>query len=404
MHAPPVASLGPDARRAIWGLGVTQIIGYGATYYLLSLLARPIADEFGMSTPAVLGGLSLQLACAALFGPRIGRWQDQAGSRVVMTAGSVIVAVGLVLLGLARGPLSYYFAWFVIGLAAPMMLYSAAFTALTQIAGHQARRSISFLTFIGGLASTLFWPLTAWLLSLMDWRNIAFLYAAMQIVICVPVHWRMLGRENTDGSPRAPGVIVEPGLPSAAQPAAFAFLASMLTINGLIINAWSLLVFPVLGALGFLPSAAVLVGSLIGIAQVVGRVTESIYAGRISAMWTGVVSAVTLPLAFMALSLSQGITGYGVAFAVLYGISNGLLTIARGAIVLAIFGTRGYGERINRITIGQNIAGAIGPVLGGVLLDSTGAAELVTLMLMGSMAALLLMVALRSHCARHGLR
>ena len=147
-----------------------------------------------------------------------------------------------------------------------------------------------------------------------------------------------------------------------------------------------------------------LVGSLIGIAQVVGRVTESIYAGRISAMWTGVVSAVTLPLAFMALSLSQGITAYGVAFAVLYGISNGLLTIARGAIVLAIFGTRGYGERINRITIGQNIAGAIGPVLGGVLLDSTGAAELVTLMLMGSMAALLLMVALRSHCARHGLR
>lgn len=404
MHAPPVASLGPDARRAIWGLGVTQIIGYGATYYLLSLLARPIADELGMSTPAVFGGLSLTLACSALFGPRIGRWQDQAGSQRVMSIGSVIVAAGLMLLGLAQGPASFYLAWFVIGLAAPMMLYSAAFTALTQIAGHQARRSISFLTFIGGLASTLFWPLTAWLLTVTSWRNIAFFYAAMQLAVCLPIHWRLLGRENVDGSPRAPGPIVEPGLPANAQPAAFAFLAGMLTINGLIINAWSLLIFPVLGALGFLPSAAVLVGSLIGVAQVAGRITESIYAGRISAMWTGTISAASLPMAFIALSLSQGLTAYGVAFAVLYGISNGLLTIARGAIVLGIFGTRGYGERINRITVGQNIAGAIGPVIGGLLLDSAGATSLVTLMLMGSMVALLLMVALRSHCARHGLR
>lgn len=403
MHAPLDASLGPAVRRAILGLGVTQIIGWGTTYYLLSLLAGKIGDDLDISSAWALGGASVPLICAAIFGPAIGRWQDRAGSRIVMAAGSIVTAIGLAVLSRAASLWSYYLAWTIIGIGGPMALYSAAFTALTQIAGHRARRAISFLTFMGGLASTIFWPFTAFLMQHYGWREIIMMFAGLNLAVCLPLHILLLnGRESMrDGAEHA--ATVEPGIPQEAFALAFVLFALLLAFNGLIFNSWSLLVFPVLEGLGFLPAAAVFVGSLVGIFQVAGRMGEMLFGSRYSVMITAMVSATCLPAAFAVLLGSGGVTGIGVAFAVLYGISNGLLTIARGGLTLAMFGSRGYGERLNRITVSQNTAGAIAPILGGLMLDHLGAKALVSVMFAIAFVSLALMIALRSHCARHGL-
>lgn len=391
------------ARRAILGLGFSQIIGWGTTYYLVSLLSQAFGSALNISTAWVLGGTSVTLAAAAVIGPRIGRWQDQAGSRVVMATGTVIMALGLMVLALSQGLVSYYLAWTIIAIGSPMALYSAAFTALTQIAGPHARRAISYLTFMGGLASTIFWPVTAWLMTWLDWRSIVWLFAGLNLVVCLPIHLTLLNRRPQPGIsvPAAPSV--PNGIPETAFPLAFAMFAGMLAMTGLVFNSWSLVTFRLLDGLGFASTVAVIVASSVGVYQVAGRMGEAMLAGRFSVMWTGFVSALCLPIAFMILILAEGSLAIGLCFALFYGISNGLMTIARGGMVLAIFGSRGYGERLNSITVAQNAAGAMAPILSGFLLDRIGALMLVDLLLLAAMIALILMVALRQYCSRHGL-
>lgn len=403
MHAPPAAALRPAVRQAILGLGVSQIIGWGSTYYLLSLLGSTIGRDLGLSNGLMMAGVSITLASAAIVGPRVGRWQDRVGSRIVMTTGSVIMASGLGILSLAKIPLVYYLAWIVIGIGSPMALYSASFTALTQIAGQDTRRAISYLTFMGGLASTISWPATAWLMGHLEWRSIVLVFALLNLAVCVPIHLTCLGQRTISADSTGGPEIVEAGIPREAQPKAFLLLACTLALTGTIVNGWALLVFPVLIGIGFLPGVAVFVGSIVGVWQVAGRMGEMLLARRLSIFWTGLVAIGFMPLSFLILHNSGGNIVTGSIFAAFYGISNGLITIARGGIVLAIFGARGYGERINTITVAQNIAGALAPIAGGYALDWVGAQTVVDIMLGISSVAFALMLVLRAHCRRSGL-
>jgi predicted MFS family arabinose efflux permease len=404
MHASVMVPLSPEARRAILGLGISQIIGWGTTYYLLSLLGSQIGRDLGLSNGMMMAGVSITLGCAALIGPHVGRWQDRAGSRVVMATGSVIMAAGLALLSLATSSLVFYASWIVIGVGSPMALYSASFTALTQIAGKCSRRAISYLTFMGGLASIISWPVTALLMAHLDWRSIVLIFAAINLVICVPIHLTCLTRQTVDVTGENTSDIIQAGIPPAAQPVAFLLLSSMLTLTGAIVNGWALMVFPVLLGIGFEANMALFVGSAVGVWQVFGRVGEMLLARRLSIFWTGMVAVGFLPIAFAILLNAGGNLIIGSAFAAFYGISNGLITIARGGMILAIFGAHGYGEKFNRITVAQNITGASAPILGGYLLDWAGAPFVLDVMLGIALLALASMLLLRRHCARHGLR
>lgn len=400
---PPAAA--PRLAVLVAALGVTQVIGFGTTFYILALLAGPIGREIGLSNGAVLGGFSVWLAVSALAGPRLGRWQDEGGARRVMVWGSVLQAAGLLLLSQAQGPVSYYAGWCVLGVAAPLALYTAAFTALTQVNPQRARWSISMLTFMGGFASTVFWPLTSALASQTDWRMILLIYAALNGLICLPIHAMMLGEaRGTAQKPADPGETLPPGLPFEAQNIAFLLLAAMLTLQALVFYAVTTLIFPMFAALGYAGGSAVFFASLIGPSQVAGRVADMAFAARVSALTTGLFSALLLPLAFAALALLPAGLAAGLAFAVFYGISNGLITIARGGMTLAIFGSHGYGERLNRVMVPQNVLGALAPIFGGMVVDGAGAGTLVPLFLALSLASAALMLGLRAHCARHGLK
>lgn len=399
----------PAARPAsllplVAALGLTQVIGFGSTFYILAVLATPIGRDLALPGRYVLGGLSLWLLVGALAGPALGRWQDRIGARLVMSVGSVLQVIGLGMLALSKGLASYYAAWCVLGIAAPLALYSAAFTALTQVDAARARRSISTLTFFGGFASTLFWPLTSTLAAHMEWRSVLLIYAALNGLVALPIHALMLGAaQGSAQKPEDAGETVPPGLPYDAQNIAFLLFAGMLTLQALVFYAVTTLIFPMLGSLGYAGPMAVLVASFIGPSQVAGRIADMLAASRLSALTTGLISTVLLPLAFAALSTLPPGLGAGAAFAIFYGVSNGLLTIARGGVTLAIFGSHGYGERINKVMVPQNIFGAVAPVLGGMVVDQLGAGALVPLLLALSLASCALMLGLKIHCARHGL-
>lgn len=404
MIVPFRAPFSREINGAILGLGLTQIIGWGTTYYLLSLLGGRIGDALGMSKPGIVAGVSMTLAVAAFLGPWIGRWQDQRGSREVMGLGSLIMAAGLAVLAFATTPVGYYFGWGIIALGTPMSLYTAAFTAMTQLAGRDARQAIIYLTFLGGLASTIAWPTTALLLHWLDWRGIVLLFAILNAGICCPLHVWLLPSRRKAEQEKAILRGVSPGLSVIAQRPAFWLLAGMLAINSILFTAWSILVFPVLEAIGFTGQEAVAVASMVGICQVLGRMGEMALGGRFTALQTATFAISLIPLSVLVLAFSNGSFVLGLAFSVIYGVSNGLVTIARGALTLVIFGSGGYGERFGKVTLASGLCGAASPVLGGFLLQQGGAWAMISMLMLAACLSLGLMLALVAHCHRHGLR
>lgn len=398
------APLGSRLRLTILGLGITQIIGWASTYYLLSLLGTNMGRDLGLSNAALLSGVSMTMVATALIGPRVGRWQDRAGSRPVMATGSAIIAAGLAIIALGSSWHSYFLGWLVISIGSPMALYSASFTALTQAAGQRARRAISFLTLVGGLASSIAWPVTAWLMTMMEWREIILLFAALNLLVCLPLHLAILSRSGSGRESDPASRPVEAGLTAQPQRRAFLILAVMLVMTGLVFNSWALLVFRLLEGIAFPMETAIIIGSLVGVWQVFGRFVEMLFAARFSVFWTGYISMAFLPLSFTILLGAGGNVMLGILFAFFFGISNGLMTLARSGLTLVIFGADGYGERYNRIQVAQNIAAASSPILAGMVLDRFGAVVTLSILLALSTAGFALMLALRDHCARHGLR
>lgn len=396
--------LGAPVRRAILGLGVSQIIGWGTTYYLLALLGEPIGRDLKLSSGLVLAGVSITLLLSAFLGPWVGRMQDQHGARPIMMAGSLVMAAGLAIVSQAQGVIGYYFCWLIIGIGTPMALYNAAFTALTQMAGQNARRAITLLTFMAGLASTIFWPFSAFLLQLMDWRGAVLIFADLNLFIALPVHGLVLKGGATASQAAGQAAPIAASVAPEAQAKAFLLLAAMLALNAFITNGWAQLVFPVLDDLGFSHGVAVTVASLGGVFQVAGRMGEMALGGRHSPFWTGFASMALMPLALVILLLAGGSFAGGLIFAVFYGVSNGLITIARGAMTLAVFGARGYGERLGKVTFAQSIIAGLAPVMGGVMLDGMGAARFILAFLVIAFLALFAMLLLMRHAWKNPAR
>ncbi len=399
--SPPPIPLSPRVRKAIWGLGFTQIVGYGTTYYLLGLMGALIMRDLGLSKSVMLAGVSLTLLTSGLAGPLVGRFQDNQGSRVVMALGSLLMGSGLLVIAMATGPVLYFIGWGFVALGSPLSLYNASFTSLARMSGHNARRAIVLLTLIGGLASSIVWPVTAVLLNVLDWRSLVLIFGAVNILLCAPLHaWLLDGRERQlDGAPLPEPV--PPGLKPEGQATAFLLMTVMLSCISLVGNGWSMIAFPVLQGLGFDFKEAVLVASLVGVFQVLGRLGEMATTGRHSALRTAQVSNTLFAISFVILAFSKGVLVGGIIFAAAYGIANGLNTIVKGTLTLALFGSHGYGERLGKVTLMPSVAATIAPVLGGLIVDQSGASGITATFMVLGFSAMALMILLSRHCNRH---
>jgi MFS family permease len=336
--------------RAVPVLGVTQILAWGALFYPPVLTVPPIAAERGWSLAFAMSGLSVGLLSAGLIAPTVGRMIDRHGGHVVMTAGSLVGAAGLVALVHAAQPLTYLAAWAVIGVAMAASLYDPAFATLGRIFGAAARRPITVLTFMGGLASTASWPATHVLLDAYGWRGTYLVYAALLALVAAPLHAFALPRERNDSEarPAGPAAVMPPahlparGLPFllvAAGFAAYAFVPSGLSAH----------LLAIFGRSGIDPATVVLIGALFGPSQVAARLCEFVFAGTAHPLNLARAAFGVIVCAFLVLALAGISAPVAAGFAVMFGVSNGLVTIARGTVPLALFGPIGYGRLIGRI-------------------------------------------------------
>jgi MFS family permease len=374
------------ARLPLWSavplLGVSQIVGYGSLFYAVALTAPRISDEFGWSRATGLGGFSLGLVVAGLASPAVGAAVGAHGGRRVMASGSLLAAVGLAALSGVGGLVSYYCVWAVLGVAMAMTLYDPAFATLGGIYGRRARSRITALTLIAGFASTLAWPATHWLIESHGWRGAYLAFSLATLAIAFPAHLLLPRRGSGLGeSPDRDADTAQSGQVAELAPmivderyrrAAFVLVSLAIAANAFLFIGLSAHLLALFEDLGLSAAVAVAVGTLIGPSQVAARVVEFVFARRISPLGVGIVSAAMLPAAFLVL-LVGGVTPLSAAvFAVIYGGANGLVTIVRGTLPLALFGAEGYALRLGLIARPALIVGAAAPFALGAAVDVGG--------------------------------
>ena len=335
--------------RAIPVLGVTQILSWGTIFYTPVLIVPLIAADRGWSFAFTMGGFSVGLLMAGLISPWVGRSIDHYGGHVVMAFGSLVAALGLFLITRASNPAAYIAVWMVLGVAMAANLYDAAFGSLGRIFGAAARRPITALTLIGGFASTVSWPATHFLVEGVGWRGTYLIYALLLAVVSAPLHALALPRSRAEATvgarkeTEAPVKVLPPyGLPFllvASAFASYAFVPSGMSANLLAIFARS----------GIDSGTVVWIGALFGPAQVGARLIEFAFGRDVHPLWVVRFALSALLCAFVMLAVLGISAGPAAVFALIFGGANGLITITRGAVPLALFGASGYGRLMGRL-------------------------------------------------------
>jgi predicted MFS family arabinose efflux permease len=373
-------------------LGIAQTLAFASTFYLPAILAAPMARDLGVSVPTVFAAFSAALVISAFVGPRAGAAIDRLGGRPVLMLTSILFALGLASLGLAQGEMGLFGAWMVLGLGMGIGLYEAAFAALVRLYGKDARSSITGITLIAGFASTVGWPLSTMLEAQAGWRGTCFAWAAMHLVLGLPLNALLPGASK---SPPAVSDETASGAPLAVPTAGPASRLPMVLLSFAFAAAWFISTamaahLPrLMVAAGTTAATAILVGSLIGPAQVAARLLEFGVLRRVHPLLSARVATLGHPLG-VALILVAGPVAAPV-FAVLHGAGNGLLTIARGTLPLAVFGPQGYGQRQGRLMVPARVAQALAPWLFGMALDTWGSAALALSAGLGAAAFLALL-------------
>jgi MFS family permease len=303
------------------------------------------------------------------LGPRIGRTIDALGGRGVLSASNLVIALGLVMLGLAPTPLVMMAAWMPLGVGMGLGLYDAAFAALGRIYGSNARPSITGITLLAGFASTIGWPLTAWGLAHIGWRETCLYWAAAHVVIGLPLNFFLLPRATVE---RADPGDAKPHIPMDRN---MWLLAVAFALAWTVTGAMAAHLPRLLEAGGATVSQAVLAGMFIGPAQVVARILEVSVLGKAHPLLSARIATVTHPLGAVVFGIFGGVAALG--FAALHGFGNGILTIARGTVPLAIYGPRNYGYRLGLLGAPARVAQAVAPLGFGILVDKMGSGALI---------------------------
>ncbi|HEX4555562.1 MAG TPA: MFS transporter [Xanthobacteraceae bacterium] len=328
---------------------MTQILAWGTLFYPPVLTVPPIAAAHGWSLAFAMSGLSVGLLAAGLIAPTVGRMIDRHGGHVVMTVGSLAGAAGLVALVLAAHPVAYLAAWVVIGAAMAASLYDPAFATLGRIFGAAARRPITVLTFMGGLASTVSWPATHVLLEACGWRGTYLVYAALLALVAAPLHALALPRERHDPQALPPVTGAPPPVHLPARGLPFWLVAIGFAAYAFVPSGLSAHLLAIFGRAGIDPATVVLIGALFGPAQVTSRLCEFAFAGGAHPLNLARAAFGLIVCAFIVLGIAGISAPVAAAFAVMFGVANGLVTIARGTVPLVLFGPAGYGRLIGRI-------------------------------------------------------
>jgi MFS family permease len=361
------AALTRNRTIVVAAIGSTQTLAWASSFYLPAIHGAPIAAGLGLPVSVFFGVFSAALLLGAAISPWVGRLIDDHGGRAVLAGSNVVLAAGLAALALAQGVVGLTIAWLILGIGMAIGLYDPAFATLTRLYGREARASITGITLIAGFASTVGWPASAWFEHAFGWREACLIWAGLHLFAALPLNWLVI--------PPAPllppvGQEARPALEAEPPRGAMPILAFYFCATAFVTGAMSSHLPGFLESAGASETAAIAAAALVGPAQVAARLVEFGLLRAVHPVWSARIAAIMHPLGAAVLGVfgPAGVAG----FALLHGAGNGLITIARGTLPLAIFGPTGYGRRTGILTVPARVTVAVAPFVFGVLLDWIG--------------------------------
>ncbi|WP_173044744.1 MFS transporter [Bosea sp. ANAM02] len=362
------------------GLAMTRIIGWGSTFYSPSVLVGALDREIGLNAEIVFGGITILLITGALVAPAIGRILDREGTRRSMCIGALICALGLGVLSLAQGPVSYLASWFVIGLGHAMSLANTGNVTISQLMGDRTRRVIGLMMLVTGLASSVFWPLTAALMNAFGWRMTVLVFAAMQIVIVLPIYAAIpryrrapVAAAASATAPEAASAGEHGSVPAHARRAAFWLVALAFSASGLVSWGLPLHLIGLFQQAGLTQTEAVWVTTLSGPATLAARAIDATLGERLPAEKVALFGLLLGPVLCLTLPFVTMTTTAAAIFIVLFSAALGVISIARATLPLALFGRNGFATMLGKLTVPQNMTFAAAPLLFAVMVERLGA-------------------------------
>ncbi len=354
-------------------LGLTQIIGYGTLYYSFSILAPGMAKDLGISLQQVFGVFSISLFVGGLSAPLIGKQMDKIGAATVLAAGSIFSALTLVLCAWSPSIIFFALAIILLEVSSGMVQYQAAFAALVESDPRSASRSITYLTLIAGFASSIFWPISAALMEYLSWREIYLVFAALNLLVCLPLHfWMMKKRKAASASStKQLREHVVGAVPAEKRCGVMVVVSAAFAILGFTLASILAHMVPMLATLG-LGTAAVVIGSLFGPAQVLSRLINMIFGTSLSPPVLAVISAALMVLGILILGITGSSLLGAIAFAVCVGLGSGINSIAQGSLPLYLFGSDGYGLITGKMAAARLATGAAAPFAFAAAMERFG--------------------------------
>lgn len=380
--------------RVLAVLAITQLIGW-ATITLPAIVGRDLSADLGLSLPAVFAGNSVFYVTMGLCGPWLGKAFARYGARKAMMAGTVVMVPGYIVLSLAREPLLYFAGWIILGMGGSAALSTGAYIMLNEMAGRQAKSAIGALMLVSGLSSSIFWPATSFLSGHFGWRVTCLVYAAMLLLISLPLLAFAATRRripNDDAGPAAEPSTrpTAPALPRRT----FHLVVCAITLNAFVQFGLGAVLVELLRAEGLSSAEAVAFGSMLGVIQVSARGLDFLGGGRWDGITTGLVAGTALPVAMLLLMASEGATPAVAIFILLYGTGSGAMAVARATIPLVFYDQAEFARAMSMIALPLNLASAISPPLLAGLLTGFGARGALGLTFVCSCAAVLILVLL----------
>jgi MFS family permease len=376
------------ATTVVLALGTSQTLSWASSYYLPAILAAPMAAEFGIPTSWVFGTFSAALVLSALLGPVVGRAIDRRGGRGVLALSNLVLAAGLLLLAVAPGAPMMAAAWILLGIGMAMGLYDAAFATLAGLYGRAARGPITGITLIAGFASTIGWPLSAVMEEALGWRGACLAWAAMQAAVALPLNLLLVPRAPPPEKVQAKAEAGPPPRRFTMPLLAFVFAATWFVTGALAAHLPAML-----QQAGATPALAVAAAALVGPAQVAARLAEFGLLRRFHPLVSARLATLGHPLGVAALAVF-GVPA-AMAFTLLHGMGNGVLTIVKGTLPLAVFGPAGYGARQGWLSAPARLLQAGAPFAFGLLLEGPGVTAALALTAALSLLACVALLLLR---------
>ncbi|MGK6315243.1 MFS transporter [Neorhizobium sp. DT-125] len=354
-------------------LAVTQIISWGTSFDMLGVMGRVIAPDLGLPNEVIFFGLTIMMLVSALASPATGRLLDRHGAARVMATASVIFAAGLLLLAAAHEFVAYAAAWVVIGIGGALGLSAPAYTAVVEREGLNGKRVIAILMLFTGLSATVFWPILALVNDLVGWRLTFVMCAALQIFVCLPLYLFGLPKRVESREQAQAAEIVPVDFTPPEKRRAFFLLASATAISSFVSFGLSPSLLALLREAGASPALALQLGSARGAIGVSARFVDMLLGRRGNALLTSLIGTGLMLASFLIAATLPSSASVLVIFVLLYGFGTGVVAVARALLPLSLFSAREFGLQSARLSLPQNLANAVAPVIFTAILDRIGA-------------------------------